>query len=419
MRTRLENLDGLALAYMEDASPACLAGKDMDRAPIIQNAYLDMEGGTIVGFGPMASLEPEAHPPALRRIDGRGRWALPAFIDSHTHMVFAHERSEEFEMRMRGATYAEIAAAGGGILHSAKALEACSEAFLLEDLLRRLSQARSSGTAAVEIKSGYGLSMASELKMLRVIQQAKSLTRMPLFATFLGAHAVPTRFQGQREAYFEEVLQEMLPAIAAEGLADFVDIFCEENYFTPNELLRLAEAARNHGLPLKAHVNQFTSSGGLQASIASKALSVDHLEVMTSQDVTDLSNAWSAGSGPMPVALPGCSLFLDIPYTPGRSIIDAGLPLALASDFNPGSAPSSNLMLVWSLACHQMKLSPMEGLAGLTINAAAALGVSHRMGSIAVGKEAHVLLTKPIKGLASLPYHFGENLIEHTFVFGQ
>ncbi|MDG1253301.1 MAG: imidazolonepropionase [Schleiferiaceae bacterium] len=419
MRTRLENLDGLALTFANEASPAFLSGKNMDEAPILRNAFLDMEGGMIVGFGLMDDIRPEDDPPRIRRVDGRGRWALPALIDSHTHMVFAEERSEEFEMRMRGATYAEIAAAGGGILNSAAALEVCSEESLVHALLQRLSQARTSGSAVVEIKSGYGLSLDAEIKMLRVIKHAKSLTRMPLFATFLGAHAVPSRFQGQREVYFDEVLNVMLPAIASEGLADFVDIFCEDQYFTPNELSRLAEAATRLGLPLKAHVNQFTSTGGIQASIASKALSVDHLEVMTEQDIADLKDAWSNSTGPMPVALPGCSLFLNIPYAPGRQMIDSGLPLALASDFNPGSAPSSNLMLVWSLACHQMKLTPMEGLVALTINAAAALGVSQRMGSIAIGKEAHVLLTKPIQGLASLPYHFGENLIEHTFVFGQ
>ncbi|MFM1884768.1 MAG: hypothetical protein RL168_952, partial [Bacteroidota bacterium] len=270
-----------------------------------------------------------------------------------------------------------------------------------------------------EIKSGYGLSLETELKMLRVVQRAKSLTRMPLYATFLGAHAVPKRHQGQRETYFEEVIQKMLPAIASEELADFVDIFCEEQYFTPTELTRLAEAADKLGMPLKAHVNQFTSTGGLQASIAANALSVDHLEVLTEDDLADLSKAWSSGQGPMPVALPGCSLFLDIPYTPGRRLIDAGLPLAIASDFNPGSAPSSNLLTAWSLACHQMKLSPIEALVGLTLNGAAALKASTRFGSIALGKEAHVCLSKPIERLASIPYRFGEHLIEHTFVFGQ
>jgi imidazolonepropionase len=391
----------------------------MDQAPCIENAYLDMEGGQIVGFGPMADLEQESDAPHIRRIDGSGRWAFPAFVDSHTHMVFAKERSEEFEMRMRGASYAEIAAAGGGILNSAEAMATRSEEALLDDLLQRLSQARSTGTAVVEIKSGYGLSLETELKMLRVVQRAKSLTRMPLYATFLGAHAVPKRHQGQRETYFEEVIQKMLPAIASEELADFVDIFCEEQYFTPTELTRLAEAADKLGMPLKAHVNQFTSTGGLQASIAANALSVDHLEVLTEDDLADLSKAWSSGQGPMPVALPGCSLFLDIPYTPGRRLIDAGLPLAIASDFNPGSAPSSNLLTAWSLACHQMKLSPIEALVGLTLNGAAALKASTRFGSIALGKEAHVCLSKPIERLASIPYRFGEHLIEHTFVFGQ
>jgi imidazolonepropionase len=215
------------------------------------------------------------------------------------------------------------------------------------------------------------------------------------------------------------VLTGMLPRIAAEGLADFVDLFCEENYFRPDQLRALADAAQSYGLPLKAHVNQFTSIGGIQAAIASRALSVDHLEVLTDDDLADLTAAWSGQMGPMPVALPGCSLFLQIPYTPGRRIIDAGLPLAIASDCNPGSAPSANLALAWALSCHQMKLTPMEALVGLTLNGAAALGASDRMGSIQRGKEAHVILTKPVSSLASLPYHFGENLVEHTFVFGQ
>ena len=418
MRTRLENLAGIALVDLEGTSPPYLAGPSMDQATCLNHAFLDMEGGQIVAFGTMEELRSGDYPQQVRSIDGTGRWAFPALVDSHTHMVFAKERSEEFEMRMRGASYAEIAAAGGGILNSAAALEARSEEALLDDLLLRLSQARSTGTAVVEIKSGYGLSLETELKMLRVVQKAKSLSRMPLFATFLGAHAVPKRFDGQREAYFNEVLHEMLPAVAHEGLADFVDIFCEDQYFTPDELARLAAAAQELGLPLKAHVNQFTTSGGLQASIAAQALSVDHLEVLSDQDLLDLQAAWTDRQGPIPVALPGCSLFLNIPYTPGRKIIDAGLPLAIASDFNPGSAPSSNLMLAWSLACHQMKLTPMEGLVGLTLNAAAALNAQKRFGSIAVGKEAHVCLTKPVQSLASLPYRFGENLVEHTFVFG-
>ncbi|MDA0362871.1 MAG: imidazolonepropionase [Bacteroidetes bacterium] len=419
MRTRLENLDGLALCYENGQSPAFLAGQAMDQAPVLKQAYLDMEGGFIVDFGAMDALDRSQDPQGLRVIDGQGRWAFPAFIDSHTHLVYAQERSGEFEQRMRGATYAEIAAAGGGILNSAQALEAMSEDALLQGLLKRLNQARNTGTAVVEIKSGYGLTLEAELKMLRVVQRAKTLSRQPLFATFLGAHAVPARHSGNTEAYFHEVLTGMLPRIAAEGLADFVDLFCEESYFRPDQLRALADAAQSYGLPLKAHVNQFTSIGGIQAAIASRALSVDHLEVLTDDDLADLTAAWSGQTGPMPVALPGCSLFLQIPYTPGRRIIDAGLPLAIASDCNPGSAPSANLALAWALSCHQMKLTPMEALVGLTLNGAAALGASDRMGSIQRGKEAHVILTKPVSSLASLPYHFGENLVEHTFVFGQ
>ncbi len=419
MRTRIENLQGMALVQDEAHEHAYLRGADMDSAFVLNNAFIEMEAGKIKEFGTMSELASSLKTPGTRIIDGRDRWILPAFIDSHTHLVYAKERSGEFDLRMRGATYAEIAAQGGGILHSAAALEHMSEDRLLEGLLDRLAQARTTGTAAVEIKSGYGLTVEAECKMLRVIQRAKAATRQPLFATFLGAHAVPSRHHGNKDAYMQEVITEMLPRVAQEGLADFVDIFCEEGYFAPHHLLALANASMQLGLPLKAHVNQFTSTGGLQAAIQAKALSVDHLEVLTKEDIQDLQQAWTHGKGPMPVALPGCSLFLDIPYTPGRALIDAGLPLAIASDCNPGSAPSTNLMLCWSLACHQMKLTPMEGLVGLTLNNAAALNASDRMGSIAIGKEAHLILTKPIQGLASLPYHFGENLIERTFVFGQ
>ncbi|KRO75870.1 MAG: hypothetical protein ABR86_01635, partial [Cryomorphaceae bacterium BACL23 MAG-120924-bin60] len=306
MRTRLENLDGLALCYENGQSPAFLAGQAMDQAPVLKQAYLDMEGGFIVDFGAMDALDRSQDPQGLRVIDGQGRWAFPAFIDSHTHLVYAQERSGEFEQRMRGATYAEIAAAGGGILNSAQALEAMSEDALLQGLLKRLNQARNTGTAVVEIKSGYGLTLEAELKMLRVVQRAKTLSRQPLFATFLGAHAVPARHSGNTEAYFHEVLTGMLPRIAAEGLADFVDLFCEESYFRPDQLRALADAAQSYGLPLKAHVNQFTSIGGIQAAIASRALSVDHLEVLTDDDLADLTAAWSGQTGPMPVALPGC-----------------------------------------------------------------------------------------------------------------
>lgn len=413
MHTRYINLKGI-LSVEENPSVLTHQGEAMDKPSIIHHAFLDIVDGLIHDFGPMANLPEHA---ADQTIDADGQWMLPAFIDSHSHLLSAKNRVDEFEMRMRGASYAAIAEAGGGILNSAKAMAEASESDLIHGLLVKLKAARKTGTAAIEIKSGYGLSVESELKMLRVIQAAKQASDMPIAATFLGAHAVPEGYS--KEAYMDLVIDDMLPIIAHEGLADFVDIFCEDGYFTNDDLTRLASAAKQWNLPLKSHVNQFTSTGGLQASLASNALSVDHLEVFTDQDLEDLCAHFQQGKTCMPVALPLCSLYLNIPYTPGRQIIDANLPLAIASDCNPGSAPSSNLCLAWGLACHQMKLSPMEGLTALTLNAAAALNWSHRMGSIAKGKEAHLILTKAMDNPAEIPYHFGDNLIEKTLVHGK
>jgi imidazolonepropionase len=386
----------------------------MDNPSIIHHAYLEIVDGLIHDFGSMANLPVQA---AEQTIDADGQWMLPAFIDSHTHLLSAKDRVDEFEMRMRGKSYEAIAKAGGGILNSAKAMAQASESDLIKGLLAKLSVARKTGTAAIEIKSGYGLSVDSELKMLRVIQAVKEASIMPIAATFLGAHAVPEGYS--REAYMDLVIDDMLPIIAKEGLADFVDIFCEDGYFTNEDLTRLASAASHWNLPLKSHVNQFTSTGGLQASLASNALSVDHLEVLTDQDLNDLTTHFQQGKTCMPVALPLCSLYLKIPYTPGRKIIDANLPLAIASDCNPGSAPSSNLCLAWGLACHQMQLTPMEGLTAITLNAAASLNWSHRMGSIAKGKEAHLILTKVMENPAEIPYQFGDVLIEETLIHGR
>ena len=291
------------------------------------------------------------------------------------------------------------------------------ESALLDALLERLELARSTGTVAAEIKSGYGLTFEAERKMLRVVRAAQSAQSMPLWATFLGLHALP---KGQTlDHYVNEAIDRWLPALADEGLMDFVDLFCEAGYFRTSDLLRLAEAANQRGIRLKAHTNQFHSIGGVSASIQAKALSIDHLEVFSDEDRSALVAAWSQGVGPMPVALPHCSLFLNIPYTPGRAMIDAGLPLALASDYNPGSSPSSDLGMVWSLATSQMKLRVDEGLAALTANAAFALGAQERMGRIQPGMEAHVLLTKPMADYAQIPYFTSENHIAQTLIYGQ
>jgi len=346
-----------------------------------------------------------------------GQWMLPGFVDSHTHLVYAAPRVTEFRMRLDGASYHDIAAAGGGILNSAAAIAAAEESALLEALLARLETARSTGTVAAEIKSGYGLTLEAERKMLRVVQRARELQPMPLWATFLALHALPKA--ANLDDFVATVVDRWLPALADDGLVDFVDVFCEANYFRPSDLVRLAEAAAKRGIPLKAHVNQFQSIGGIQASVAAGARSVDHLEVLTDADLQDLQTAWAHGDGPMPVALPHCSLFLNIPYTPGGALIDAGLPLAIASDCNPGSAPSSDLRMAWSLAAHQMKLRVDEGLAALTANAACAVGAEGHMGRIQPGMDAHLILTQPMADYAELPYFTSENRIAQTLIYGR
>jgi len=383
--------------------------------PIVRDAFVELVDGKIAALGSMTDCPVDDAGWDIRL--AKGQWMLPGFVDSHTHLVHAANRVAEFRMRLDGASYQEIAAAGGGILNSAAALAQTDESALLDALLERLELARSTGTVAAEIKSGYGLTFEAERKMLRVVRAAQSAQSMPLWATFLGLHALP---KGQNLDHFVgEVIDRWLPALADEGLIDFVDLFCEAGYFRTCDLLRLAEAADQRGIRLKAHTNQFHSIGGVSASIQAKALSIDHLEVLSEEDLMALQTAWSQGIAPMPVALPHCSLFLNIPFAPGRAIIDAGLPLALASDCNPGSSPSSDLRMAWSLATSQMKLRVDEGLAALTANAAFALGAQERMGRIQPGMEAHVLLTKPMADYAQIPYFTSENHLAQTLIYGQ
>jgi imidazolonepropionase len=387
----------------------------MNDLPIVRDAFVELVDGKIAALGSMTDCPVDDAGWDVR--PAKDQWMLPGFVDSHTHLIHAGARVAEFRMRLDGASYQEIAAAGGGILNSASALLQTDESALLDALLERLELARSTGTVAAEIKSGYGLTFEAERKMLRVVRAAQSAQRMPLWTTFLGLHALP---KGQNLDHFVgEVIDRWLPALADEGLIDFVDLFCEAGYFRTCDLLRLAEAADQRGIRLKAHTNQFHSIGGVSASIQAKALSIDHLEVLSEEDLMALQTAWSQGIAPMPVALPHCSLFLNIPFAPGRAIIDAGLPLALASDCNPGSSPSSDLRMAWSLATSQMKLRVDEGLAALTANAAFALGAQERMGRIQPGMEAHVLLTKPMADYAQIPYFTSENHLAQTLIYGQ
>ncbi|MFN0276806.1 MAG: imidazolonepropionase [Chitinophagales bacterium] len=382
-------------------------GKEMSNLPHISNAFLLIENKKIKSYGTMETC-PEG---ADEIIDATGKFVLPAFCDSHTHLVFAASRAEEFVMRIQGKTYEEIAAAGGGILNSAKKLQAMSEEELFDKAEERIETIKKTGTGAVEIKSGYGLSVDAELKMLRVISKLKETSGLKIKATFLGAHTIPVEYKTNRQAYIALIINEMLPKIYAEGLADYCDVFCEKNYFTNDETDQILQAAAKYNLRPKIHVNQFTNSGGVQTGVRNHALTVDHLEHFDDAEIECLLN-----SKTLPVALPSCSFFINIPYAPGRKMIDAGLPLVLASDYNPGSSPSGNIPFVLSLACIKMRLTPEEAINAVTINGAAAMEMEDEVGSIAVGKSANIILTKKMNTLAEIPYSFGQNLFERVFI---
>lgn len=399
------------LVQVRDASVEKVSGSEMKELPKISNAWLFIEDDKISDYGKMEDL-PEIQ--IDQTIDLSGKIVLPSWCDSHTHLVYAGNREQEFVDRINGLTYEEIANRGGGILNSAKTLNETSEEELYKQSAARLEEVIKLGTGAIEIKSGYGLTKEGELKMLRVIKKLKENYNLPVKATFLGAHALPSEYKNRKEEYLTMVIEDILPAVAKEDLAEYIDIFCEKGYFSIEDTDRLLEAGKKYGLQPKIHVNQFNSIGGVQAGIAHKALSVDHLEVMTPEDIKSL-----IGTQTMPVALPGCSLFLSIPYTPARAIMEAGLPLALATDFNPGSSPSGNMNLVVSLACIKMKMTPEEAINAATINAAYAMGLSRTHGSISRGKKANFIITKNIPSYAYLPYAFGSNAIEDVYINGK
>jgi len=382
-------------------------GKAQGEVKTLENAYLIVRNNIIESFGPMSEC-PEL---SIDSHDCAGRLVLPMYVDSHTHLIFAESRSGEMKMRLHGKSYQEIAEAGGGILNSAAKLHAMSEQQLYEEAQERMGNVIKQGTGAIEIKSGYGLNIEDEMKMLRVIRVLKSLSPIPIKATFLGAHALPTAFKKNKDAYMYLVTKEMLPRIAGEGLADYIDIFCETGYFSLDDLKQVIEAGDKHGLKAKVHVNQFSSFGAVKMACEMGALSVDHLEIMNEDDYSALASSNTIATG-----LPLCSLFLDIPYTPGRQLIDKNIPLAIASDFNPGSSPSSNLNLAFGLACSQMKLTPEEAFNALTYNAAFAMEVQNEVGSIQVGKKANLIVTKPANGLEDIPYWFGDSMIGSVVV---
>ncbi len=403
-----------ALVQVEEQPRSMVAGADMAELKVIENAYLAIDHGVIAAFGKMEDWPGIADWRDLEVIDADGCMVFPSWCDSHTHLVYAGSREGEFVDRINGLTYEEIAQKGGGILNSAKRLQDTSEDELFEAALVRLNEVMNSGTGAIEIKSGYGLSVEAELKILRVIKRLKAVSPLTIKANFLGAHAIPAAYKQNREAYIDAIINEMLPAIEQEGLAEYIDVFCETNYFTPEETDRILSAGAKHGLTPKIHVNQFTSIGGLQVGVKHGALSVDHLEVMNPEDIEALK-----GSTTMPTALPSCSFFLSIPYAPVREMINAGLPVALATDYNPGSTPSGNVPFVLSLACIKMKMTPEEAINAATINSAYAMGLSDTHGSIALGKRANLFITKPMPSYAFLPYSFGSNLVDKVILNGE
>lgn len=383
----------------------------MAELPSISNAWLLTDGETIAAFGKMDELPsfPEA-----KIVDSSGKTMLPAWCDSHTHIVYAGNRTLEFVDRINGLSYEEIANRGGGILNSAKKLNETSEDDLYEQSRARLEEVMRQGSGAVEIKSGYGLTTKGELKMLRVIKRLKQQYPVAIKATFLGAHAFPFEFKANPDAYIDKIINEMLPEIARGNLADYIDAFCETGYFSVEQTRRIMEAGSKYGMPAKIHVNQFTAIGGVAACVEHEALSVDHLEIVTDEDIQALKNSIT-----MPVALPSCSYFISIPYTPARKMIAAGLPLALASDFNPGTTPSGNMNFVVATACVKMKMTPEEAINAATINGAYAMGLSETHGSIAVGKKANLIITKEISSFYEIPYRFGSDLIDTVILNGK
>ena len=402
-----------ALVGVHDLDIRVLKGSDMQSLPNLENAWLALEDGQIADFGLMSEWPGITDWRDLEVIDATGKYVLPSWIDSHTHIVYAGSREGEFADRIAGLTYEEIAARGGGILNSVARLRSTSEEELFESAMLRLDDMMMMGTGAVEIKSGYGLNLEGELKMLRVIRRLKEEHPLLIKATFLGAHAYPAEFKENKEAYLDLLMNEMIPEVANQKLADYIDVFCELNYFSTVDTSRILECGARHGLIPKVHVNQFNSIGGIETCVKHNARSVDHLEVLTDADIEALQK-----SDTIPVALPGCSLFIKIPYTPARKIIDAGLPLALATDYNPGSAPSGNMNLVNSLACINMNMTVEETINASTINAAYAMDIAEHFGSIARGKIANLFITREIPSLASLPYSFGLPLIDQIIIGG-
>lgn len=398
------------LLMTEDNPASFYAGSEMSTLSKIQNAWLGIDGEKIAGFGlmtEMPELDCEYH-------DASGKIVMPAFCDSHTHLVYAGSREIEYSDKIRGLSYEEIAKRGGGINNSAKKLRTTSEEELYEQALNRINEIIALGTGAVEIKSGYGLDPDSEIKMLRVIRRLKETTPIQIKSTFLGAHSVPLEYKGRQAEYVDLVIKEMIPRVAEENLADFVDVFCDRGFFTVDETDRILKAAAKYGIVPKIHANELDFSGGIQVGVENGARSVDHLEFTGDEEIKSLLN-----SGTMPTILPGAAFFLGMDWAPARKMIEAGLPVALASDYNPGSSPSGDMKFIFSLACICLKMLPEEALKAITLNSAYAMKLENELGTITIGKRANLIITKEIPGLEFLPYAYGSHLVDSTVLNGK
>ncbi|MES4922015.1 imidazolonepropionase [Hoylesella timonensis] len=402
------------LAGIQPTDKLRLEGKEMARLETIANAFLYVEDGRIHSYGAMSDLPTCNFPSDVQQIDAKGGSVLPSWCDSHTHIVFAGSREQEFVDKIRGLSYAEIAKRGGGILNSADKLHDMSEDELYQQAMRRVDEVIRKGTGCIEIKSGYGLNTADELKMLRVIKRIKETTSLKVVATFLGAHAVSREYAGRQSEYVDLVIREMIPAVAKENLAEYIDVFCDTGFFTPEETARILEAGAKYGMRGKIHADELASSGGVEVGVRCNALSVDHLESMTAETIETLR-----GSETMPTALPGTSFFLNMPFALGRKVIDEGLPLAVASDYNPGSTPSGDMKFVISLACIKMRLLPAEAINAGTMNSAYAMGLSKDYGSITKGKVANFYITKPIPSVDFIPYAYTTPIVDRIFLRGE
>ncbi|MCX2493625.1 imidazolonepropionase [Pedobacter sp. PF22-3] len=407
----ITNIKGLIGLHLKDK--LVLRGNELSNLPVIENAWLLVENGLIKDFGEMDSI-PSHISNLSSDISAEGRYVFPSWCDSHTHIVFAASREEEFAMKIQGKTYEEIAAAGGGILNSARKLQKATEDELFQSAALRLKQMILQGTGAVEIKSGYGLTTESEIKMLRVIRRLKDQFPIPVKATFLAAHAFPAEFKNNHQGYIDLIINEMLPLIAAEKLADYIDVFCEKGFFSVAETDQLLKAGAKYGLKPKIHANQLSVSGAIEVAVENGAISVDHLEESNEETIETLRNADT-----IVTLLPSCSFYLGIPFADAKGFIKTGLPVALATDYNPGSTPSGNMNFVVSLACIKMKMFPEQAINAATLNGAAAMQLSKDYGSIAVGKKANFFITKPMPSIAYLPYSFGESQVDKVILNGE